>query len=153
MLEVNVAGAAALEAELKAMGARAVNLEPVLSGRAEALRSTIVSEVFGRAQSPSGEPWEPLQKATIRSKGSSAPLIDTGTLRGSIVASASDSAITFGVSGPAERYAGTHQFGTRTVPARPFLPVTDEDFQTGPIGAWWERLRERVLAYVKDGTR
>ena len=93
--------------------ARAENVTPVLEGRAEALRTTIIRDVFGKGQSPFGVPWAPLSPATLarRRGGTATILVDIGTLRDSFSAEAEGQSIFFGIFGPAAVYAPTHQFG------------------------------------------
>lgn len=134
------------------MGNRARNLEPVLTGRAQALESMVVTELFGGSQTPTGEPWLPLQTPRRRGSTSSAsPLIDTGQLRGSIHATATRNSILFGSSGAATDYAGTHLFGHGPVPQRKFLPTTTSDFERGPAKSWLDRLKSRVAEYISTG--
>lgn len=137
---------------LDQIGSRARNLEPVLSGRAAALETMVVTELFGGSQTPRGVPWAPLRTPRKRGQTSSAsPLIDTGQLRGSIHAAATPSSILFGSSGAATEYAGTHLFGHGPVPQRKFLPTTEADFEAGPAKSWLDRLKSRVAEYVTTG--
>lgn len=69
----------------------------------------------------------------------------------SIFARGSSDAIVFGASDVAVK-ASTHQFGSRTVPARPFLPVTPDgqvSMEQGPAMTWYERLMKRIVTYVE----
>lgn len=65
---------------------------------------------FRNTQDPDGNEWQALSKATIaqRRKGSSKPLIDTGTLRRSIQGTATN---TLAMVGTNLKYAAIHQFG------------------------------------------
>jgi len=150
--------------EIAGMRERAANLEPVLKGRAEALRTLVVTEAFGKSQDPWGKAWQPLMASTVdrRRKRSAKPLVDTGLLRGSIVSRATEDAILIGVSGAASEYAGAHLFGTdkagrgRTtkIEARPFLPILpggEPSFHAGPAQKWYERARDRVTKWILEG--
>lgn len=79
---------------------------------------------FLATQAPSGEVW-PVSKAAIQRNFNGKTLFDTGTLFHSIQAF---------VTGDYEREIGTdvfygpyHQFGTKYLPARVFLGVSDDD--------------------------
>lgn len=153
MISIEIDGIAAARARLSAIGGRARNLQPVLAGRAAAFQSMIVTEVFGRSQSPSGEQWQALQAPRKRGSNLHAtPLVDTGQLRQSVFATATDDSIIFGSSGAASEYAGFHQSGTRFIPQRQFLPTSEADFASGPAASWKERLRERITRYIVDGS-
>lgn len=99
---------------------------------------------FRNSQSPEGEKWQPLNTLTIsmRRKGSSQPLVDTGILRRSIRGSANG---TQAIAGTNIKYAAIHQFGgtikpkngkalsfgkhrvTKVViPARPYLGINNK---------------------------
>ena len=129
---------------------RAKNLEPVLKGRAEALRTVVVRDAFGQSQTPQGQEWIPIKPATVerRRQGSAKPLIDTGTLRGSITASSTKNTIRVGVSGAANAYAAFHQFGTKHIPARPFIPT---GLDSGPAAKWAARAKRRIIRYIVEG--
>lgn len=87
-----------------------------------ALRRTgdeLVRETFDRSRAPSGAAWAPLARAPSRKRPGRRPLVKTGALRswashGVIVGSAS--------VWSTSRIGAFHQLGTRTIPARPFLP-------------------------------
>lgn len=79
---------------------------------------------FAAEQSPTGIPWAPLARSTVRRKKHSRILVDTGRLLGSLSSSDHTDAIrdiedrylAFGTSVP---YAIYHQTGTSRMPARP----------------------------------
>lgn len=79
----------------------------------------LVREGFDRSRAPSGLAWRPLARGTPRRRPGRRPLVDTGALRswashGVIVGSLA--------AWGASRIGAFHQLGTRTIPARPFLP-------------------------------
>lgn len=154
---------------------RAVALEEVLKARAESLRTDIDSS-FRQSTSILGEPWQPLSPSTVarRRKKSAKPLVDTGHLRRSITTSSDGDSISFGVSGDANKYAGTHQFGlhmstwrktarkdgkpnkpfTINIPPRPFLPINESgrpDFSSGRAAVWLARTAQAIIKYIKTG--
>lgn len=107
-----------------------------------------VIKMVTRKFAQSGPGWVPLSKRTLqrrRKKGKGAkPLLDTGRLRASVVAQGEGSvreitSIGFRL-GTNLKYAGTHQFGSGRVPARPFMPTNEE------LEAEFYPLIERYLA-------
>lgn len=84
---------------------------------------------FDEGRAPDGTPWAPLKNPSRRRGGASAkPLRDTGMLMASLTGRAgghveevTDTALVWGTN---VAYAGYHQGGTRTIPARPFLGIT-----------------------------
>ena len=133
--------------------ARAQDLTPALEVVAQDM-VLMLDDAFDTSTSPMGEPWAPLSQATIDRKKSSRPLIDTQTLRNSINAQVvSPTAITFGTNVP---YAAFHQFGTRRIPRRSFLPVILANGRfvfanTGPAAVFLAEARELLRRYVADG--
>jgi phage virion morphogenesis protein len=76
--------------------------------------------------------WKELKESTIRKKGSSRILEDTGRLRNSITYRAHRDMVEIGTN---VVYAGIHQFGGRAgrghsaeIPSRPFLMLQEEDY-------------------------
>ena len=63
--------------------------------------------------------WPPLKPETIKRKGSSKALIDTGTLRASITHKVHSNYAEVGPFGV--KYAVFQEYGTRYIPPRPFL--------------------------------
>jgi len=78
-----------------------------------------------------GDPsWPPLKPETIKRKGSSKPLIDTGKLRASITHKVEDDKALVGIfSGEALNYAAVHEFGAprKNIPERSFLRKTFDE--------------------------
>lgn len=119
------------------------DMKPVLN----IIAQDIVKEAqlnFRNSQSPEGEPWQKLSSLTInmRRKGSSKPLVDTGTLRRSIRGTATG---TQAIAGTNLKYAAIHQFGGTIkpkqakslkfgkhfrsqviIPARPYLGINSK---------------------------
>jgi len=138
------------------MSTRAINLSAVLAPLAQDLR-TLIDNSFQQSRSPGGDDWRPLSPRTIarRRHGSGSgprakPLIDTGRLRNSLQVVAQPRSIQFGTS---VEYAGPQQFGTKTIPARPFLPVTGsgEFMNAGPAEAWLDEAAEMIADYIETG--
>ena len=78
-----------------------------------------------------GDPsWPPLKPETIKRKGSSKPLIDTGKLRASITHKVEDDKALVGIfSGEALNYAAVHEFGAprKNIPERSYLRKTFDE--------------------------
>jgi phage virion morphogenesis protein len=72
---------------------------------------------FERGAGPDGTPWAPLKRRRGR------PLVKTGLLLASVGATAGPQGLVLSASAP---YAGYHQSGTRTIPARPFVGASAE---------------------------
>jgi phage gpG-like protein len=70
--------------------------------------------------------WKPLKPATIRRKGSSKPLIDTGKLRASITHRVDNHTAKVGLFGEEALIGAVHEFGapSRNIPERSFLRST-----------------------------
>ncbi len=118
------------------------------------LISASAKDNFHGAHDPEGRPWKPLKnprrkkgKAKRKGKTKTAahhPLIDTGRLFSSVGGGADHveqiHALEL-VTGTNVEYAGYHQDGTRTIPARPFLGFNDSllDKIEDVIGEWAER--------------
>jgi phage virion morphogenesis protein len=75
-------------------------------------------------QSPDGQGWAPLAASTVKRKGTDNILVDTGRLLGSISHIVSGDQAIIGTN---VAYAGHLQHGTRKMPARPFLGLSDGD--------------------------
>lgn len=79
----------------------------------------LIREGFDRSRAPSGIAWQPLRAPRSRRRPGRRPLVDTGTLRAwASHAMVQGSTATW----DAPLYGAFHQLGTRTIPARPFLP-------------------------------
>jgi len=65
----------------------------------------------------------PLAESTIKAKGSSQPLVDTGQLYIQISHEVRDSgkSVVVGVMGPRAQIAAIHEFGTEDIPERSFI--------------------------------
>lgn len=78
---------------------------------------------FALSRGPDGTPWKPLKYRQGK------PLILSGALRAAAVAAAGSPQITEAslvVSLTEPPYAQYHQFGTRRIPARPFMGLSEE---------------------------
>lgn len=139
------------------MAARARDITPALQAGAQDVKTTIV-DAFRKSQDPAtGESWKALEPETVarRRNGSSKPLVDTGKLRGSVVATVANK--TQILVGTNVTYAGPHQFGapSKNLPRRRFLPTEDGVFWASapdsPAAKAVARIQERVLNYIMTG--
>lgn len=119
----------------------------------KAIHREMANVVYGQAQeafenerSPAGDVWLPLKPETIRRKGGSKKLYEEGTLQGTLYAVATPEYGEVGVSATANGfpYPAVHQYGSKHVPARPFMPL-DEN------GEVLENTAEEIMAAVLEG--
>jgi phage gpG-like protein len=87
-----------------------------LLGRVEGVLAREYLICFDGSRDPSGVPWTPLRGR--RGK----PLVRSGALRSSGRARRGPRGVAYGSDSP---YAGYQNFGTRTIPARPFVGVSE----------------------------
>lgn len=137
--------------ESQAQADRALDLSAVLAVIAVDIE-TFIDDRFKSGTDPGGNEWRPLAAATIAARRGTnpKPLIDTGTLRGSITTDVDNASILLGTNVP---YAGFHQFGTTTIPARPFLPFTEDNevVSEGPAAKEFVRYAEMIATYIETG--
>lgn len=88
---------------------------------------------FSESRTPDGTPWPPLKNPSRRRGGKSAkPLVDKGILMASMSATAASRGAVRDITrvslehGTEIEYAGFQNFGTRTIPAREFVGITDQ---------------------------
>jgi phage gpG-like protein len=87
-------------------------------------------EAYFNAEAGPAGPWAPLAQSTINAKGFDTILIENGNMRSSLlfegaanhIEEVSEAGLTWGTSDPK---AAFHMEGTRIMPARPFVGVTD----------------------------
>lgn len=108
----SVSGIAEAIAELEGLEKRSLDLEPVLARIAELIEAQTVADLDA-AVTPEGQPWASLEKPDH------APLHKTGALAASVYAAPVGRSVEFGATSP---YASFQQYGTSTIPARPFVP-------------------------------
>lgn len=88
-------------------------------------------------------PWAPLAPSTIKRKGHDKLLYDTGRLRDSItLGEVTPSSATVGTDAP---YAPFHQFGTKKMAARPFIPAGSDGQLTAQAQAEIKAAMEAAL--------
>lgn len=136
---VNTTGLEEAQAKLGKLVKRGADLTPILRelGDDEITRTLLR---FEHGEAPDGSAWAGLKQPRKGRKGGSAQvLVDTGQLRNSITKQIlGGSALIIGSNAD---YAAWHQFGTRYVPARPFLGVSDDLIQSA---------QELIHAYFLD---
>jgi phage virion morphogenesis protein len=154
----------AVREALNALARRVGDLQPVMQSIGEDVMER-TKQRFETSTGPDGKRWQPNARATIEAfidrrggfgkrginkKGAALamnkrPLIDGGDLRRQFHVAATGNAVTIGNS---MIYAAIHQFGGQagrgkkvTIPARPFLPVTNN-------GSLYPDDRRRVLEAI-----
>jgi len=115
----HLAGLAVAAAKTLADPALFLQAAPALVSLAEAG----VKENFGRRQGPDGSPWAPLKDPRERGRP---PLVKTGVLRDSIRATVLSQEAGWVAVYSAVPYAGFQDRGTRTIPARTFLYLSQQ---------------------------
>lgn len=136
---VNTTGLEEAQAKLGELAKRGADLTPLLRelGDDEVTRTLLR---FEHGESPAGSKWAgPKQRRKGRKGGSAQVLVDTGQLRNSITKQILGSSVL--MIGSNADYAAWHQFGTRHIPARPFLGVSDDLIQSA---------QELIHAYFID---
>ena len=141
-----------LARKMSAMVKRTQDMTPAMKVGAQAI-SRLLLNTLQQSASPTGIRWKPLAPQTIakRKDNSSTPLIDKGPLSESMATSYGARTITFGTN---IKYAGFQQFGTRYIPARPFLPITRSGQLTddaGPAKLVFDRIAAQVGSYIVNG--
>lgn len=144
---------------LRGVSQRAADARPVLEALASELR-TMVDASFATDTAPDGTPWAPRSQAYRYADGRPARtrterdpgrglLESSGGLRSSIGVAVRGLAIVAEATSP---HAAFQQFGTRYLPARPFLPLTrGGPMQGGAAGEWFRAIPGRIAAFVARG--
>jgi len=136
------------------MGARMVAATQKATLQEAQMYRALVVRAFNSRGKSNGKAWQPLQPATVKAKGSSKPLIDTGQLRNSVQVINAGGVIFVGVpskvrsttGGPLVSIAAVHEYGKIIaqrrgdkivlikIPARSFLTATyDKHFQPADV--------------------
>ena len=142
-----------LARKLSAMVKRTQDMTPAMKVGAEAI-VRLIANTFQTSKSPTGEKWDDLDPKTVkkRKKNSDKPLLDSTRLSRSLLnASYGARSIKFGTN---VEYAGYQQFGTRYIPARPFLPITrsgDLTDDAGPAKLVFDRIAAQVGNFIVNG--
>ena len=127
VIKLRAEGIGKVQAYLGKTVARAKDLRaPLMKGGNVMLRS--VDQNFKSAGRPNM--WKPLSRVygirKIKQGYSPLPLTKTGQLRRSITFRVAQKKLSIGTSVPYARY---HQFGTRSLPSRPYLVFQREDLR------------------------
>jgi hypothetical protein len=129
---VTVRGLEAVLSDLEDVQRRMADMTPATTIIARDIVS-FANGCFLSRTGPSGQPWAPLKQ----------PSSSTGEMRGSVYANASAHGVAFGATA---NHADEQHYGTRRMPARPFLPTPE--FKSGPVVALWERARKTIARHV-----
>jgi phage gpG-like protein len=132
------------------------DLLPLVARRVAAGFMKEVADEFRRSRDPYGNPWAPVNRSRGKDRRARArrlaagkpvkadkPLVDTGRLRGSVVARAVGTEVRIAL--PVE-YASYHQYGTRRIKRRQILPEAD----TGGLPPRWIGIATKEALAVLD---
>lgn len=148
-LKANIKGLNQLLLNLDGMARRTTDFRPLLS-RLAILGFKDVQEHFRLESGPDGR-WHPLKESTIRRRRSGPNpsrgykiLQDTGALRNALTPGSGErifegtSKITLTLDTNRIKYAGTHEFGRGSIPARPFMWLSSEmrERMSGLFAKW-----------------
>ena len=98
---------------------------------------------FTTATDPWGEPWKALKNPSKRRGRNAKPLRDTGALMKSLTFDADNTGLDIGTN---LAYSVFHQFGTKNIPSRRFLPIQSNR----PMPAKIERtLTDTLMAHLR----
>lgn len=115
-------------AKIDAMARLATHKQPILAVMAETVRAQTIRRINETKTDPAGVAWKPLAAATVKRKGTSNILVDTGRLMGSISSSVFANHAEVGTN---VKYAKYHHTGSQKVanrpPKRQFLGVSNAD--------------------------
>ena len=123
MLFVDTPGLDAATAKLRELAAQGKDLGPALAEIGEEEVTNILLR-FEHEEDPQGNPWAAFAANSPRLLEDGKLLQDTGRLKGSIQSQVLGGSVL--LVGSNVEYAPFHQFGTETIPARPFLGVSDD---------------------------
>jgi phage gpG-like protein len=116
----------------------------VLQDEIVPLLAHVHEDYFNQQAGPDG-PWAALAPSTVNRKGHDTILIDTGTMRSSLLFEGGDHIqdvgadfLTWGTDDPKSYF---HQMGTSRIPARPFVGLKDGDI---------DQIAEKIADAVQD---
>lgn len=143
-MRVEVDGINEVEELLKKLHDKTSNLRPYLAGIGQIIRNSI-EDSFENEKTPAGRDWTPLNPKTISTKGHSKKLWKSGRLQGSIHSTITESSVTVGVNAKSKNflYPVAHQFGTKYIPAREFLPLEAD-------GALTPSVHDEIIEFLKE---
>jgi hypothetical protein len=133
----------AAEAALQTIGKtiRQLARVPSQAARGAAPRiAELLQNQFDEGVDPYGDPWAPLMPSTMARGRTPPPLTDTGDMRDLTVEPSGSSGIAIHLGAG---YSAFHQVGTKTMDARPILPVH------GIPNSWHEAIVEETRSAVK----
>lgn len=160
-INIEMQGIETLEAALTKLSQKAQNLEPVFHDMGNTLTAGI-EESFDNEKSYDGTSWEALSPSTLAYKnkhgGNKILQSKDSNLYESIGFNVSAKRLTVGVNAYSEDgypYALVHQFGTDkagksgkvVIPARPFMPIDDNEHVYSSVQ---EDLLELFEEYLQD---
>lgn len=100
------------------------NLEPILGAVGDVLQSSTKTRIATTKTAPDGARWADILPSTKAKKGRDDILIDTSSLIDSVIYQVTGNTLEVGT---AMTYAPLLQLGTKNMPAREFLGISDDD--------------------------
>jgi phage virion morphogenesis protein len=150
-ISLKAKGLQTLKENLKNIANKGSDTAPLMAELANHLYNTTFNSLRNET-SPDGIKWNPIKAATVRAKkrNKSKALYDTGNLRDSLTSSSSKNEAIVGLNATkgGYPYPAVHQFGSKTTPARPFLPIRDDENLYENVV---DELEEIVEDFVRDG--
>lgn len=140
--EFKIIGAEELKKSLEELGRSARETLPGVAARA--LASASIESFRDPALRPA--PWPPLAPSTPGRAAGKTMLVDTGNMRAGIMAAGPSVNVSARAGKRQFPYPVVHQYGSRTVPARPFIPVL-------PDGRMSPRAEKRLAAAMEDALK
>lgn len=131
-------------------GLQTATFQMRLATKCGAAALKLVADEFRGSHDPRGNPWQPLKyrqggkmrRGQYGPRRAGKPLMKTGRLRASFSTAVTPNGFRIGT---AVQYAGYHQTGTATIPARPMLP------DAGALPpAWQEAFAVELNRMVSD---
>jgi len=133
-----------LKAAFATLIERGKHMEPLTEEIANHLYN-LTDESFEVESSYTGTPWARLSASTVKQKGNAKMLYHEGTLQRSLYQESTSDSAYVGVNATANGYAypAVHQFGSKNVPARPYLPFDEK-------GKVYDTVIDDILGMVGD---
>lgn len=128
-VQVEIKGVEQIVRALERFAQKGENVSEVLEEAVGRPIYNATRKAFDTKTSPFGQRWQELKTSTLKAKkGKGSILIRKGKLNESLDYTVMGSKLFVGVNAQRKgfQYGLTHQFGSKKVPARPFLPI-DKD--------------------------
>ena len=145
MMRIDAKNIESVQEQLRHLAKKLDDPSELMANIAETLH-TLTDEAFEFERAPNGTQWADLKPATWKRKRTKKKLYESGRLQGSLYASSGKNEDIVGVNAVSKKgypYPAVHQFGSKRVPARPFLPI-DAD------GDMYEEVVEEIVEMIEE---